>query len=116
MTSRGWTIPAAAGLAALEAAALIAVLLTRDRRSAPLWAILLLVKFPFCALLLRRSAGAWLGLVLWEGTGVFAALFAPDVPVWLRALQAGMAAAVLALLAAALPLFPRMDRLEIPDR
>lgn len=114
--NRAWTIPAAAGLAALEAAALIAVLLTRDRQSAPLWAIFMTVKFPFCALLLRRSAGAWLGLILWEGTGVFAALFAPDVPLWLRGLQLGMAVTVLALLAAALPLFPRMDRLEIPDR
>jgi hypothetical protein len=116
VSGREWTLPAAGGLAALEAAALIAVLLTRDSKSAPLYAILLVVKFPFCALLLRRSPAAWFALILWEGTGVFAAAVAPRVPVYLRLLELGMAVGVLTLLVAALPLFPRMDHMELPER
>lgn len=114
--NREWTLPAAAGLAAVEAAALMAVLLTRDSQSADLYAILLVAKFPFCALLLKRSPAAWFALVLWEGTGAFAAAVAPRVPVYLRALELGLAVAVLALLVAALPLFPRLDHMELPER
>ena len=115
-TGRGWTIPAAAIVAAGETAVLISVLLARDAKSSGFYAILLAVKLPFCALLLRRSAAAWFALLLYEGTGVFAALTAPGVPVLLRAAELALAVAVIVLLVAALPLFPRLDRLEIPDR
>ncbi|MDQ1444321.1 MAG: hypothetical protein QOI20_785 [Acidimicrobiaceae bacterium] len=114
--ARGWTVPAAAGLAALETTAVIAVLVSRHSRSAPLSIACVAVRYPFCLGVLRRRAGAWLALVLWEGTGVFAAVVAPRVPLLLRVLELGLAAGVLALLGAALPLFPRMERLELPDR
>ena len=109
MTQRAWMVPTAAALATIETAVLIAVLLSRDSKAAPLYAMFLLVKLPFCALLLRRSAGAWLALMLYEGTGVFAALAAPRVPGLLRATELSLAAAAVVLLVAALPLFPRME-------
>jgi hypothetical protein len=109
-------VPAAAGLAALEAVALIAVLLLRDKRSAVFYAALVAVKLPFCIGLLRRSAGSWLALLLWEGTGAFAAVLAPKVPGLLRLLELAMAAGVLTLLFVALPAMPRMERMELPEQ
>lgn len=111
--ARGWTVPAAAGVAALEATALAAVLLMRGTKSAPFYIACLAVKIPFCIALARRWAGAWLALVLYELTGVFAALVAPRVPIMLRLLEVALAGTVLALLALALPLFPRM---ELPEQ
>jgi hypothetical protein len=73
------------------------------------------VKVPFCALLMRRSPGAWLALVLWEFTGLFAGVVAPRVPVVLRVVEGSVAGSVLGLLVVSLPLFPRA-RLEFPDR
>jgi hypothetical protein len=111
---RAWTIPAAAGLAAIEAVAIATVLVFRGTRSAPYYiAVLALVKLPFCVLLIRRRAGAWLALLLWESTGVFAALVAPRVPGLLRLVELALAGAVVALLVMCLPLFPRM---ELPQR
>ena len=112
---RAWMLPAAAGLAALEVVLLGAVLVLRGTRSAPFLILCLAVKIPFCALLMRRQAGAWMALVLWEAAGLFAALFAPRVPVVLRLLEAAVAASVLVLLGASLSLIPRA-RLELPDR
>jgi hypothetical protein len=110
---RAWTIPAAAGLAALEATAIITVLIARGNRSAGFFVACSAVKYPFCVLLLRRRPGAWFALLLWELTGVFAAVVAPSIPVVLRLLELAMAGGVLALLAAGLSLFPRM---ELPER
>lgn len=113
---RGWAVWGAGVLALVETTVLIAVLLTRDSRSAPLYAIFLAVKYPFCIMLLWRSAGAWLAVLLWEGTGAFAAVLAPDVPRLLRWAELAMAAGVITLLFLALPAMPRMDRMELPDR
>ena len=110
---RDWMIPAAAGIAALETVALAAVLLGRDTRTAPFYIFCIALKLPFCALLLRRGAGAWLAVLLWEVTGVFAAVVAPGVPLLLRALELVLAGSVAVLLVAVLPLFPRM---ELPQR
>ncbi|HEV7887711.1 MAG TPA: hypothetical protein VGO92_09140 [Acidimicrobiales bacterium] len=110
---REWVIPAGAGLAALETVALSTVLAFRGTRSAPFFIGCLAVKLPFCVLLMRRRAGAWFALLLWELTGLFAAVAAPGIPVVLRLLEFVLAGAVVALLAVSLPLFPRT---ELPDQ
>lgn len=106
MNDRAWTLPAAAGLAALEATALIAVLAFGGGRAAPLLITLLALKFPFCLGLLRRLHGAWFGLLLWEFGGMLAASTAPGTPLLLRLLELVTAAAVTVLLFLAMPLFP----------
>jgi hypothetical protein len=40
---------------------------------------------------------------------------APRIPLWLRLLEVGLAGSVIALLVASLALFPRMERLELPQ-
>ena len=116
MSGRRWAVYGAAGLAAVETVVVIVVLFSRDSRSADLFAWLVAVKLPFCVGLARRQAGAWFAVLLWEGTGVFAAVLAPDLPGLLRLLELGLAAAVLALLVAALPEMPRMEKMELPER
>jgi hypothetical protein len=106
---RAWTIPAAAAIAVLEAVALAVVLAFRGTRTAPFFIVCLAVKIPFCLLLVRRWAGAWLAILLWELTGVFAAVVAPRIPLALRALELALAGGVVGLLVACLPLFPRME-------
>lgn len=110
---REWAVSAAAGLAALEVLVLGAVLWARAGTAAPLLIAFLAVKLPFCLGLRGLRPGAWLALLLWELAGVVAAAAAPDVPVILRLVELALAAGVLALLAASLPLFPRM---ELPER
>jgi hypothetical protein len=107
--SRLATVPAAAGLAALETTAVIVVLALRGSRSAPFFIGCMALKYVFCALLLRRNAGAWLALLLYEATAMFAALAAPGIPVALRLVELTLAGAVLALLVASLPHFPRTE-------
>jgi hypothetical protein len=111
---RGWTIPAAAGVAILEAVALATVLAVRGTPSATFFIVSLALKIPFCVLLLRRWAGAWLAVLLWELSGAFGAVVAPRIPVWLRLMEVALAGSVVALLIASLALFPRMERLELP--
>lgn len=94
MSERAWTLPAAAGLAALEATALIAVLAFAGGRAAPLFVVMLATKFPFCLALLRRLHGAWFGLLLWELGGMLAALTAPRTPLPLRLLELATAGTV----------------------
>lgn len=113
--SRGWTIPAAAALAVLEIVVLSTILVQRHTHAAPYFIACLAVKIPFCVLLMRRSPGAWMALILWEGTGLYAAFIAPRVPGVLRGVEGSVAASVLVLLAVSLPLFPRA-RLEFPER
>lgn len=110
---RQWMIPAAAGLAAIETIALAAVLLMRDTRTAPFYIFCIALKLPFCAMLVRRGAGAWLAVLLWEATGLFAAVVAPGIPLALRTLVLVLAGTVTAMLFLVLPLFPRM---ELPQR
>ena len=64
------------------------------------------VKLLFAALLIRRSAGAALGLVLWEVTAVLVAVAAVE---WHAALRAGLALTAvvnLSLLGAVVRRFP----------
>src|SRR5438270_2422807 len=65
-STRAWALPAAAGLAALEATALIAALAIAAPRAAPFAIVLLALKYPFCLGLLRRLPGASLVIWLWE--------------------------------------------------
>jgi len=109
---REWTLPAAAGLAALEAALLIAVIVFIGHRL-PVYGLFLAVKFPFCVWLLRRRAGAFFALLLFEVSGLGVALLAPGVAVALRALEIVIASTVLGLLWASAPLFPSP---ELPAR
>jgi hypothetical protein len=110
---RGWTLPAAAGLAAVETTVVIAVILYRGHRSFGFYILLLAVKYPICWLLVRRQAWAALTLLLWEPTIAAAAVFAPRIPLALRFVEVSFAAAVLALLVASLHLFPSP---ELPQR
>lgn len=112
---RAWTLPAAAGLAALEATALIAVLAFNGGRAAPLLVPLLAVKYPFCIGVLHKRHGAWFGLLLWETGGMLAALTAPRTPLPLRLLELAVAATVATLLLFAAPLFPTV-RLPSDER
>jgi hypothetical protein len=118
MSERAWTLPAAAGLAALEATALIAVIAFAGGRAAPLFVVLLATKFPFCLALLRRLHGAWFGLLLWELGGMLAALTAPRTPLPLRLLELAAAGTVATLLFLAMPLFPdvRLPPHDQPQR
>jgi len=95
---RAWTLPAAAGLAALEVTVTIAVLA---------------VKYPICWMVLRRQAWAFLSLLLWEFTVGFTAVIAPGVPLALRGVELAFAASVIALLFASAHLFPRA---QLPRR
>jgi len=109
---RLWAVNAAAGLAAAETVVLVVVLLARDSRVAPLFALFVAVKLPFCVALLERSAGAWFALLLWDATALYAAVLAPRLPLVLRLLEMAMAVGVIGLLIAALPAMPRMDRMD----
>ena len=109
---REWTLPAAAGLAALEAVLLIAVIVFVGHRL-PVYALFLATKFPFCVWLLRRRAGAFFAVLLFEISGLGAGLLAPAVALPLRVLEIGVASTVLALLWASAPLFPSP---ELPAR
>ena len=110
---REWTLPAAAGLATLETTALIAILALRSPPWAPLVIPMLLVKYPFCYFVVRRSAGALLGLMVWELAGVAAVLTRPSAPLAVRLLELAVSLAVLGLLFASIPLFPTV---ELRDR
>ena len=110
---RAWTLPAAAGLAALEVTVTIAVLLYGDRFARPLFLAILVLKYPICWMLLRRQAWAFLALLLWEFTVAFTAVVAPGIPLALRVVELAFAASVSALLFASSHLFPRA---QLPRR
>jgi len=103
---REWTLAAAAGLAALETTILITVLAFGSYRFAPLLVIFLAAKYVFCWGLLRRRPGAWMMLLLWEGTGLVAALTKPRLPLVERSFESLIALACLVLLVAAASVFP----------
>jgi hypothetical protein len=110
---RAWTLPAAAGLAAVESTVAIAVLLFDGRPNAGIYIAVLAAKYPVCWALLRRQAWAYLALLVWEFTVAVAALIAPGVPMPLRIVELVFAATVMALLFASTHLFPRA---ELPKR
>ena len=101
---RRWTVPASAGLLALENVALIGGLLFAGE--APIFVLaLLLLKFPLCAGLLRLQLAAVFILVVWESLTLGVALMNPSltppgqVALFLSALTGST------LLAVSLPLY-----------
>jgi hypothetical protein len=110
---RAWTLPAAAGLSALEVTVTISVLLYGDHFGRPLFLAVLVLKYPICWMLLRRQAWAFLAVLLWEFTVAVAATFAPRIPLPLRVVELAFAASVIALLFASAHLFPRA---QLPRR
>ena len=110
---RAWTLPAAAGLAALEVTVTISVLLYGSRFEKPLFLAILVLKYPVCWMLLRRQAWAFLALLLWEFSVAFAAVFAPGIPLALRGVEVAFAGSVTALLFMSTHLFPRA---QLPRR
>jgi hypothetical protein len=106
VTTRAWTLPAAAWLAAGEAAVLIVVVALTKGSAAPLVIGFLAAKFPFCWLVVRLRPGAYLGLLVWELAGVVAAVSGRGVAIGLRLAEVVVAASVTALLVASTPLFP----------
>jgi len=110
---RGWTLPAAAGLAALEVTVTISVLLFGSRLGRPLFLAVLILKYPICWAVLRRQAWAFLALLLWEFTVGFTAVVAPGIALPLRVVEVAFAASVIALLFSSAHLFPRA---QLPRR
>lgn len=104
--ARERTLTAAAGLAALEATVLLVALSFRGGRAAPLAGAVLVAKYGFCWGLLRRGAGSFLALLLYEGAALLAAAVASDVGTALRVVVAVLAVGTLVLLARSSPLFP----------
>jgi len=94
----------AVALAAAEAVVLLAVVAARGGRGWGLTTIFLLVKLVCCRGVLRLSAGAFLALLLYEGTTLVLALAAGG---W-ALLLAASAAACLVLLARGSRLFPEV--------
>jgi hypothetical protein len=109
---RGWTLPAACGLAAFEATIAITVLLFRNHSPGPGAFLLLLAKLPVCWLALKRHAAAVVFLFVWEVTVIFAVLVGPGLSIWLRVLDIAVAAGVITLLAMSIHLFPAP---QLPD-
>jgi hypothetical protein len=110
---REWTLPAAAGLAALETTILITVIAFGSYRAGPALIVFLACKYLFCWGLLRRRPGAWMALLLWEASGVLAALAKAGLPAIERLLEVSVAGACLVLLGAAASTFPSP---ELPPR
>lgn len=104
---RGWTLPAAAALAALEVTVTISVLLYGSHLGRPLILAVLILKYPICWAVLRRQAWAFLALLLWEFTVGFTAVAAPGITLPLRVVELAFAASVIALLLSSAHLFPR---------
>lgn len=103
------TLRAAAGLVSVEALVECVAVSGRDELTPGLRTGLVLcisLKWVFAWLLLRRSAGAALGLLLVEGTTVIAALGAVETPLAARLALGLTAAAVVSLVAASLHAFP----------
>lgn len=98
-------LTAAAGLAALEATLLLVVLVFRGGRGALVAAVFLVAKYGFCLGLLRRGAGSFFALLLYEAAALVVALTG-DVALALRLAVAGLAVATVALMARSAPLFP----------
>ena len=109
------TLRAAATVAAIENTVLIAVVLLRGQGTAAFYATVLAVKYVFCVLVVRRSAGAFLGLLLYEFAGLLGALLAPKVRLELRAVELLLSATTIGLLIASARLFPT-TQLPRPER
>lgn len=102
---RGWALPAAVALLALENAALLGALMFLGSVP-PLIPLFLLVKFPFCVGLLQRGHGAFVFLTFWEASLVVVALLNPALDPLPRLMLLSAAAGGLALLGMSLAVFP----------
>jgi hypothetical protein len=103
------TLRAAAGLVSLEALVEAVAVSGRSELTPGLRIGLILclsLKWLFAWLVLRRSAGAALGLLLLEGTTIVAALGAVESSPGVRLALGVTAAVVMALVAASLHAFP----------
>ena len=109
---REWVLSAAAGLAFVETLALIVVLAFSGAPLAPYVIGALVVKLPFCWLVLQKRPGALLGLLLWEIGGMLAALRA-EGHAELRFFEATISAVIFCLLLASVPLFPSV---KLPEQ
>jgi hypothetical protein len=94
-SGREWTPPAAAGLAALDPTVLITIVAFGSYRAAPA-----------LVALLRRRPGAWMALLLWEGTALVAALAKPGLPALQRLLEVAVAGTCLVLVGGAAATLP----------
>jgi hypothetical protein len=103
---REWTLPAGAGLVALETTILISVIAFGSYRAGPALVGFLCLKYVFCWGLVRRRPGAWMALLLFEGTTAVVALAKPGLPIYERALEEILALGCIVLLAAAATVFP----------
>jgi len=104
--NREWTLPAAAGLAAVETTVLITIIALGSYPAGPVLIVFLALKYAFCWALLHRRPGAWMALMLWEASGAVAALARPGLPGAERIIELGVCVACMVLLGAATPLFP----------
>jgi hypothetical protein len=103
------TLPVAAGVVAIEALLETLFVSGREELTPGLRGMLILclgLKWLFAWLLVRRSAGAALGLLLLELTTVVAAFGAVDQPTPARLALGLVATCVIALVAASLHAFP----------
>ena len=103
-TDRRWTIPAAAGLLALENVAVLAGLLFSATAPAGVVAVLFL-KFPLCVALLRMRVGAVALLILWESLTMGVALINTSLTPAGQLALFGSAMVGSSLLALSLPLY-----------
>jgi len=103
---REWTLPAVAGLAALETTVLISIIAFGSYRAGPALIAFLSLKYVFCLGLLRRQPGAWMALLLFEVTAAFAALAKPGLPLYERGLEEAVSVTCIVLLAVAATVFP----------
>ena len=110
---RGWTLPAAAALAALEVTVTISVILYGSHLARPVFLTVLVLKYPICWALLRRQAWAFIALLLWEFTVAFTAVAAPGIALPLRVVELAFAGSVIVLLFTSSHLFPRT---QLPRR
>jgi hypothetical protein len=106
---REWTLPAVAGLAALETTVLISVIAFGSYRAGPTLIGFLALKYLFCLGLLHRRPGAWMALLLFEATTAVAALAKPGLPIYERALEELISVTCIVLLAASATVFPRPE-------
>jgi hypothetical protein len=105
---RGWALLAAAGLAALEAIAVLFALALRDGAPFGVW-LLLLAKLPLAYALARRSRAACLALVVWESMQIVVALLNPSLAVPAAALLVLSAGTCLWFIGLALGELPTPD-------
>lgn len=108
---RQWALPAAAAVLALENVGVLGGLMLL--RGAPLAVeVFLLLKFPACLALLRRSHAAFLALTLWESFTLVIALMHPAMTWPPRLALMASSALGLTLLGLSLRLFPTV---ELPE-